>query len=190
MSAIRKLARLRQALKGVDIDDESGVLTAYGERFLLIPVKLIHSIEDRLTDNLGPVTATSFQYEIGRQGGRVYARLLDMAGYRRGDLGASQKAADQFGTLAGWGKIEVVESDSEKGIIRVRWRNGLSVRNKKGRTPVCHFVRGVMTGGAEEAWGRRCESVEILCEGKGDSYCEAVVGDPEEVARLAEASRH
>lgn len=189
MSAIRKLARLRQILKAFDIDEESGMLTAYGERFLLIPVKLIHSIEDRLTDNLGPVTATSFQYEIGKNGGRVYVRLLDRAGYRKSDFSTTQKASDQFGTMAGWGKIEVVEN-RPKSLIRVRWTHGISVRNKRGKTPVCHFIRGVMTGATEESWRTRCESLELYCEGKGDRYCETVVGRPEEVARIAETLKH
>lgn len=190
MSAIRKLRRLREALKAVDVDEERGMLTAYGERFLLIPVKLIHSIEDRLVENLGPVTATSFQYEIGKKGGRVYVRLLEKAGYKLGDFSAMQKGANRFGTMAGWGKMEVVETDPVKRTVRIRWRNGLSVRSRKGKTPVCHFVRGIMTGGAEEAWGQKCESLEVSCEGKGDSYCEAIIGDPSEVARLAETSEH
>ncbi len=189
MSAIRKLRRLREALKSVDVDEETGMLTAYGERFLLIPIKVIHSIEDRLIENLGPVTATSFQYEIGRNGGRVYVRLLGKAGYKLGDFQAMQKAANRFGTMAGWGKLEVVESDPTTRFVRVRWRNGLSVRNKRGKTPVCHFVRGVMTGAAEEAWGQRCESIEIYCEGKGDSYCEAIISEPSQIARLAEIRR-
>jgi len=190
MSAIRKLARLREALRAVDVDEKRGMLTAYGERFLLIPVKLIHSIEDRLVDNLGPVTATSFQYEIGKEGGRVYVRLLEKAGYKLGDFGSMQKAAHRFGTMAGWGKMDVIETDPVRRVVRVRWRNGLSVRGRKGKTPVCHFVRGLMTGGAEAAWGKKCESLEIFCEGKGDSYCEAIIGDPSEVTRLAEITEH
>jgi hypothetical protein len=50
------------------LDAKEGMITAYDERVLLIPVKLIHSIEDRLTQIFGPATATSFDYEIGREG--------------------------------------------------------------------------------------------------------------------------
>ncbi len=189
MSSLRRLSRLRDALRSVDVDEEKGTITAYGERFLFVPAKLIHSIENRLVENLGPVTAPSFQYEIGKEGGRIYVQLLKKSGFQIGDFEDMQRAADRFGTLAGWGKMELVESGPEKSLVRVRWTNGLSVRSRRGKTPVCHFTRGLMTGGAEEAFGRRCESLELKCEGKGDSFCEAVIGDPATIARIAESRK-
>ena len=188
MSSIAKIRRLRTLLKGVEVDEDRGTLTAYGIRFMLIPAKLLHSIEDRLSELLGPMTATSFVYEIGKEGGSVYVHLLDKAGYKLTDFGAVQKAADQYGSMAGWGKLVLVDTYPRKR-MKVRWTNGVSVRNKKGKNPVCHFVRGVMTGAAEEAWGMKCESLELYCEGKGDNYCEVVIGTPEQVSLLAEASR-
>jgi predicted hydrocarbon binding protein len=187
MSAIRKLKRLREALKALDVDEKRGVLTAYGERFLFIPLKLIHSIEDRLTENLGPVTATSFQYEIGKEGGREYMRMARKAGYDITDVSDVRKLAERLGTLGGWGKLTVTEVNLEKRITRVRWTNGVSVRNKKGKTPVCHFGRGILTGCAEIIFGKSCESLEVLCEGKGDPYCEAVIGDAAEIELLADS---
>lgn len=189
MSAIKKLKRLREAFRTLDVDDKNGILTAYGERFLFIPLKLIHSIEDRLTDNLGPVTATSFQYEIGREGGRDYMRMAVKAGYNIKSLRDVQKLADRLGTLGGWGKLGVEEIDFDKRLVRVRWTNGVSVRNKRGKTPVCHFGRGILTGCAEHIFGKKCDSLEITCEGKGDSYCEAIIGDPSEIARFAELDK-
>ncbi len=189
MSAIRKLKRLREAFRTLDVDEKSGTLTAYGERFLFIPMKLIHSIEDRLTENLGPVTATSFQYEIGREGGRDYMRMAEKAGYDIRSVSDVRKLAQRLGTLGGWGKLGVEEVDFDKRWVRVRWTNGVSVRNRKGKTPVCHFGRGILTGCVEVIFGRKCDSLEITCEGKGDSYCEAVIGDPNEIARFAELGK-
>lgn len=189
MSAIRKLKRLREAFRALDVDEKNGILTAYGERFLFIPLKLIHSIEDRLTENLGPVTATSFQYEIGREGGRDYMRMAQRAGYNIKSLSDVRKLAQRLGTLGGWGRLEVEEIDFEKRRVRVRWTNGVSVRNKRGKTPVCHFGRGILTGCAEYIFDRNCDSLEITCEGKGDSYCEAIIGDPSEITRFAELDK-
>lgn len=190
MSTIRKLRRLREALRALDVDEKAGILTAYGDRFLFIPVKLIHSIEDRLTENLGPVTATSFQYEIGKEGGAHYMRMAQKAGYDITNVGDVRKIAERLGTLGGWGRLDVTEVDLEKRIARVRWINGVSVRNKRGKTPVCHFGRGILTGAAEVVFGRKCESIEVSCEGKGDDYCEAIIGDPAEIARLANTLSH
>lgn len=187
MSTIRKLRRLREALKALDVDEKKGILTAYGERFLFIPLKLIHSIEDRLVYSLGPVTATSFQYEIGREGGREYMRMARKAGYGITDVREVRKVAERLGTLGGWGKLTVTEVNLDKRIARVRWTNGVSVRNRKGKTSVCHFGRGILTGCAEVIFGIKCESIEISCEGKGDEYCEAVIGEPAEIENVAES---
>ena len=168
------------------MDEKQGTLSAYGERFLLIPVKLIHSIEDRLTESLGPVTATSFQYEIGREGGAQYIHLAQKAGFRVKSPGDIRKIASSLGTLDGWGKLEIVDFDFNNKFARIRWKNGVSVRNRKGKTPVCHFGRGILTGAVGEIFGIRCESIEVSCQGKGDRFCEAVIGEPRAISRLAD----
>lgn len=173
-------------LKGVIIDKDQGTLNAYGERFLFIPVVLIHSIEDRLTESFGPVTATSFQYEIGREGGANFVQIARKTGLDINTQSGIQKIADNLGTLSGWGKIDIVDFDFNKKLARIRWKNGVSVRNRKGKTPVCHFGRGILTGAVAEILRTKCESIEVSCQGKGDKYCEAVVGEPREISRLAD----
>jgi predicted hydrocarbon binding protein len=168
------------------MNERQGTLSAYGARFLLIPVKLIHSIEDRLTESFGPVTATSFQYEIGREGGAQYIHLAQKAGFRLDSPGDIQKIASSLGTLDGWGKLEIIDFDPTKKFARIRWKNGVSVRNRKAKTPVCHFGRGILTGAVGEIFGTRCESIEISCQGKGDRFCEAIIGEPREISRLAD----
>jgi predicted hydrocarbon binding protein len=176
-------------IKEMTIDEKEGILTAYGERFLFIPIKLIHSIEDRLTKSFGPVTATSFEYEIGREGGAQYIHLAQKTGLDTKTQAGIQRIADILGTASGWGRLEITDFDVVKRLVRIRWKNGVSVRNRKGKTPVCHFGRGILTGALSEIFGAKCESIEIACEGKGDSYCEAVVGEPREIDRLADTMR-
>ena len=168
------------------MNEKQGTLSAYGARFILIPVKLIHSIEDRLTESFGPITATSFQYEIGKEGGAQYVRLAQKVGIGIKGFTDVQRIASSLGTLDGWGKVEIVDFDFAKKFARIRWKNGVSVRNRKGKTAVCHFGRGVLTGAVEEIFGRRLESIEVSCQGKGDRFCEAVVGEPKEISRLIE----
>ncbi len=176
-------------MKDMTIDEKEGILTAYGERFLFIPIKLIHSIEDRLTKSFGPVTATSFEYEIGREGGAQYIHLAQKTGLDTKTQAGTQRIADILGTASGWGRVEITDFDVGKRLVRIRWKNGVSVRNRKGKTPVCHFGRGILTGALSEIFGAKFESIEIACQGKGDSYCEAVVGEPREIDRLADTMR-
>jgi predicted hydrocarbon binding protein len=178
-----------KAMMGMSVDETRGTLNAYGDRFLLIPVKLIHSMEDRLAKSLGPVTATSFEYEIGKEGGVQFADLALKAGLDIKSRAGIQQVANTLGAQSGWGKIMVVEFDFGKRLARIRWKNGVSVRNRKGKTPVCHFGRGILTGAVEGILGRKCESIEVTCQGKGDPFCEAVVGDPREITRMADTIR-
>ena len=171
------------------VDERKGTLSAYGERFLLIPVKLIHSIEDRLAESFGPIAAISFQYEIGKEGGAQYVNLAQKVGIGIKSPVDVQRIASSLGTANGWGKVEIVDFDFNKKIARIRWKNGVSVRNRKGKTPVCHFGRGVLTGAVEEIFGRELESIEVSCQGKGDVFCEAVIAEPAEISRLVETRR-
>ena len=186
MTSSRKLQQIFQAL---DFDEKEGILTAYGARFLFIPTGLIHSIENRLSDNFGPVTANSFEYEIGKEGGAQYVRIAARAGFDIKNPKNIAAIADRLGTLSGWGKLDLVSIDFDQRLARLRWRNGVSVRNNKGKTPVCHFGRGILTGALEAIFGKKCESLEVLCQGKGDPYCEAVIGDPKEIGRVADTQQ-
>jgi predicted hydrocarbon binding protein len=179
----------QQIFQSLDVDEKKGIITAYGERFLFIPTGLIHSIENKLTENFGPVTATSFEYEIGKEGGAQYVRIAARAGFDIKSPKNIGAIADRLGTLSGWGKLDLVSIDFGQTIARLRWRNGVSVRNKKGKTPVCHFGRGILTGALEAIFGKKCESLEVLCQGKGDPYCEAVIGDSAEIGRVADTQR-
>ena len=171
------------------LDEKTGILKAYDERFLFIPVKLIQSIEDRLTENFGPVTSTSIQYEIGKEGGAQYIRLAQKRGLKIKAPRDVQRIAETLGTLSGWGKLDVVSFDFAKKLARIRWKNGVSVRNRNGKTPVCHFGRGILTGAVEAILGGTCESIEVACQGKGDKYCEALIGDSSEIDRFVDTQR-
>lgn len=189
MVGARQQKKPRGISQALNLDEKKGLLTAYNERFLLIPVKLIHSIEDRLTESFGPATATGFQYEIGKEGGAEYVKMAQKAGLDTKRAANIRQIAGSMGTLSGWGKVEIVDFNFDKKQARIRWTNGVSVRNRKGRTAVCHFGRGVLTGAVEEIFGRKCESLETSCQGKGDDYCEAIIGDSDEIERAASETR-
>ena len=172
-------------LESLRVDPGQGTITAFDERFLIIPVRLIHSMEDRLVRNFGPVTATIFEYEIGKESGAQYMQLAARSGLKPSSTDEVRNMVQQGG-LSGWGTMEVIEFDFKKKLAKMRWTNGVSVRNTKGKTPVCHFNRGLLTGATEVMLGRPCESLEVSCQGKGDKFCEAVIGDSKVIAGLAD----
>ncbi len=80
-----------------------------------------------------------------------------------------------------------MEFDATTKLVRSRGTGSIYVRNRRGRTPVCHFGRGLVAGALGVVFRRRCESIEVACEGKRDSYCELVTGAGGEIARLADS---
>ena len=137
-------------LPHMTVDQKEGIIKAFGERFRFIPINLIHSMEDRLTETLGAAIATSFEYEIGKQGGANFIRLAKHAGLGIKSSAEIQRVADSLGTLSGWGKLDIVSFDFGKKNARIKWINGVSVRNHSGKTAVCHFGRGILTGAVAE----------------------------------------
>lgn len=77
--------------------------------------------------------------------------------------------------VLGWiERGEVVELDAEKCTARVRvWNTFESGEPAPG--PVCHFLKGVLTGFFSEMFGAPCFGQEVACRAKGDEYCEFVV---------------
>jgi hypothetical protein len=134
MAGVRKRKNPRAIFQAFNLDEKKGILTAYNERFLLIPVKLIHSIEDRLMESFGPATATSFQYEIGKEGGSEYVKMSRKAGFDTKSQANIREIAARLGTLSGWGRVEIIDFNFEKKLARIQWSNGVSVRNRKGRS--------------------------------------------------------
>ena len=145
-------------------------------------------MEDRLVRNFGPATATIFEYEIGKESGAQYMQLATRAGLKPATTEEVRNMVQQAGS-SGWGRMEVIEFDFKKKFARMRWTNGVSVRNTKGKTPVCHFNRGLLTGATEFMLGTPRESLEVSCQGKGDKFCEAVIGDSKLIAGLADTRK-
>lgn len=178
---------LEKTLVGFNLDEEKGMLTAFGERFLIMPVKFMRSIEDLLIKTFGPIAAANFLYEMGREAGKHSVELASAAGYDLTQLRDQQRLGKELISRWGWGRIGEVQLGPERKLVRTQRTNSVFVRTQKGKTPVCHFLRGLDAGTLQVAFGKRCESIEVSCEGKGNISCEIITGNPAEIARFAEA---
>src|SRR2546425_11584589 len=108
------------AIHSLEVDASKGIITSFGQRFLFIPVELIHSIEDRLADMVGPMTATSFQYEIGKRGGSHYIHMVQKLRYGIKMSKVVAMVAANLRTLCGLGKLTGQVVDFKKKSIRSR----------------------------------------------------------------------
>ncbi len=80
------------------------------------------------------------------------------------------------GYYFGWGLGRIVERNDE-GAYRIRVYDSFEAdsfiqRNGGAKKPVCHFIRGVLSGLVESVEGREYTVKEVKCAAMGDEYCE------------------
>jgi predicted hydrocarbon binding protein len=180
-----RAGKLENGLRGFNLD-EKGILTAFGDRFLIMPAKFMHSIEDLLIKTFGPIAAANLLYEMGREAGKYSVELASTAGYDLTQVQDQQRLGKELISQWGWGRTGTVQLGPERKLARTQRTNSIFVRTRRGKTPVCHFLRGLDASILQVAFGKRCESIEVSCEGKGNTSCEIVTGNPAQVARFAE----
>jgi hypothetical protein len=79
---------------------------------------------------------------------------------------------EEFFTQGGWGKIQAdVDSMRKEALVTIR--NSATARNMTAKEPVCHFVRGFITGISDVMFHCSTECIETKCIAKGDPYCDS-----------------
>ncbi len=175
----------------LEIDEKRGLITVSGVRMFITPAAFVPSIKERLTDEFGSAIAYAFIYEMGRQVGRDILQLTRRTGFKlpteSNEFPLNKSLPNSvLGIFDGSGTTEVKEVDFKRKFMRARWRDGIAIETHRGRIPVCHFTRGSLAGACQELFGVKCEALETYCQGKGDKFCEAVIGRPKDIAKIAE----
>ncbi len=77
--------------------------------------------------------------------------------------------------VLGWiERGEILELDTDGCSARVRVWNSFE-SDEPAQEPMCHFLKGVLTGFFSEMFGAPCFGQEVACRAMGDEYCEFVV---------------
>ncbi len=186
-----KVKILTDLFYDADIDPRKGIISIGGERFFIMPIMMLHSIENKLKQNFGPVTASTFVYDIGKQLGIDILKTMKKAGMKLPSRASEvtlnkSEAGRTLGVFSGTGTTKIREFDFGKKLLRVQWKDGISVQSRNGKVPVCHYTRGALTGAMEDLFGVKLESMETYCEGMGDKYCEAIIAPEELIEELSE----
>ena len=132
-----------------------------------------------------PEVLLTFQKEIEEEMGEKAGRILFLSGFQGGSL-SSKKYREVFhlydeeivrfmiemGPQIGWGRFGLERFDPEKKSLSVTvhhspFAEAYGVSNR----PVCHFIRGVLSGMATIVFKEECEITETYCLSKGDSFC-------------------
>jgi len=77
---------------------------------------------------------------------------------------------------SGWGILDVVNLNVEKGEAQVRIYESFECESgKDSETPYGHFTRGILAGFFSNIFQRESKAVETKCIATGDPYCEYTV---------------
>ena len=155
---------------------EKGMLTIAGgtERYILIPLRIYGALYNSIEKIIGDAVA-GVLYVVGKNIGKGLAEEVKRRMNERGVSGLEELASDAVKLLEelGFGKVELVESSSEKFVVRM-YDSATSVHAQKGKA-VCHLERGMLAGIAEEIMGKHYIAKEVKCRAKGDPYCEFII---------------
>jgi predicted hydrocarbon binding protein len=79
-------------------------------------------------------------------------------------------------SVAGWGETEILQVDYKQKLVWFNVKNS-TFANGYGKSNHCvdNFIRGSFAGGLSVMFGVDCDSVELSCRAKGDSFCRFVV---------------
>jgi len=155
-------------LSGLIVDKHCFPLETLGGeiRALLIPVKVFSGIFADLRERYGK-SVWAIAYHQGKSLGELVAKYV----LKRFPVPSKEliEVLAQIYSAYGWGRMEIVAPN------RVIIRDNFEVEGY-GRVDesVCHFTRGVLSGGILAVWGEECEIIETSCKAKGDKYCEFI----------------
>lgn len=81
------------------------------------------------------------------------------------------------GWYFGWALGEYIKEGKNFRMILYDSFEAESYLKNEGKSdkPVCHFMRGVLTGIVEEAEGEKYEGKELKCMAQGYNYCEFLI---------------
>ncbi len=156
--------------------DEEGHAMLNGQFLLMIPPPVILYLQDRLEDEMGREQMESLMLDAGRhQVQQALERYKDRYGMDDISKDKIVNYANTIIKILGWGEVTIQNADSDDVIVSVEHPTLPSVyRNRNDEmadAPVCHYLRGMMSGGMSAIIGEDVTLEETTCAAMGGKIC-------------------
>jgi predicted hydrocarbon binding protein len=148
--------------------DEKGVLrdNFSNRRVIIFSCSAYRSMCDALYDQFQSGAAVIL-YRMGEGYGRKLVKGVPQLGLSREEM---IEAFEKLAHSAGWGKISIKITEEKNGEVIVQESAFLLRREDVG--PIsCHFLAGVLAGGASELLEGEYKGQEIRCASKEAGVC-------------------
>ena len=191
--------KIRHYFNDLNIDPESGEITAQGQRYVLLRSdslshEFLDFVKDRYSDR--PINeAVSIGNNFLYDNAKVIGNKDSVAFHKKLGLSApidKLSAGPVHFAFTGWANVEMyVESNpipDENFFLKFRHHNSFEAQswlkaNKISDIPVCTMNCGYSAGWCEESFGISLTTVEVSCEAKGDEACVFIMAPTDKVEK-------
>ncbi len=152
------------------IDAKHFPLIENGERIIAFMAKSFIDMEKSLLGVMGKAGETAL-YVGGRAAGKTTANMLKAWGAMTKEQVLELVCKSCLSHGLADGKIQ--EFDETSGSVRVILHDSVeaSMYSERQSAPVCHFIRGMISGVLEEMFGRKTDAKETQCAAMGAPDC-------------------
>lgn len=155
---------------GILVDSfHTGIETQAGEPLLFLRWNALNQMFDNLVKVFGSGGEVMLYYEglsMGESNAREVAGKLGRDAFMR-----NVPSILRMHSAAGWGAASIVGQEAS-GAPVVRIENCFECSTRQRIRHECSFVKGLLAGVAEVAFGSEAVCVETKCRFKGDPHCE------------------
>lgn len=171
---VEKVEVLEPVVPGVVVDTVTDRLMLADERALILRHTIYRGLFGVIREELGP-SASAIFYHIGLRAGRdafkSHVRILK----GRKDTASLVRLGEALWRTVGFGRLEIVLVDTQKGRAVARVYDNFECEMFKGSgEPQGYLTRGLLEGWFEGILGPELKSEETKCIAMGDPYCEFV----------------
>ncbi len=194
--------KIRDYFSDLNIDPESGEITAQGQRYVLLRSdslshEFLEFIKERYSDRSiheAISIGNNFLYDnakvIGKKDAISFHNKLGLtAPIEKLSAGPIHFA------YTGWANVEIFKesnpSPDENFILKFKHHNSFEAQSwlkakKKTDIPVCTMNCGYSAGWCEESFGMPLTTVEVECEAKGDEACVFIMAPSHKIEKYVD----
>jgi two-component sensor histidine kinase len=194
--------RIRTYFEDLNMDPESGEITANGQRYLLLRTdsmshEFLDFIISRYSDRPQAEAVSignNFQYDnakvIGTRDAIAFHQKLNLK-----EPIEKLSAGPIHFAFTGWANVEIFpESNPDPGdnfVLKFQHHNSWEAQSwlkagKKSEIPVCTMNCGYSAGWCEESFSISLTTVEVTCEAKGDDACTFIMAPTDKIEKYVE----
>jgi len=146
-----------------------------GTRDVMIRAEFLRDMMRKLKDEFQSA-ADVFLYKEGMALGES-AEKFYIERYGADEIFHALAYFQSFYSALGWAKPELVSVDIPGRKATLRLYESFECPKEKGNKAYSHFLRGFINGSFSTLLGVKTSTKEVMCQTKGDSCCEFLVGE-------------